>query len=102
MVFPLLPSAISLSDGEWPASNYTLKTNIKVKVLDFVQLGGGQATGPGSRIPQPATAPSHRYPDVVTVEFAEDDEEVFGNASRLVCEWRRLWQDHPDQGRGPR
>ena len=39
MVFPLLASAIYLSDGEWPASNYTLKTNIKVKVLDFVQLG---------------------------------------------------------------
>ena len=40
MVFPLLPSAISLPDGEWPASNYTLKTNLNVKVLDFVQLGG--------------------------------------------------------------
>ena len=40
MGFPLLPNAISLPDGERPASNYTLKTNLNVKVLDFVQLGG--------------------------------------------------------------
>ena len=39
-----------------------------------MHVGGAQAIGLGSRIPQPATTPSHRYPDVVTVEFAEDDE----------------------------
>ena len=40
MVFPLLPSAISLPDWERSATNYTAKTNLSVKVLDFVQLGG--------------------------------------------------------------
>ena len=39
-VFPLLPNAISLPDWERPTSNYTLKPNFNVKVLDFVQLGG--------------------------------------------------------------
>ena len=40
MVFPLLLNAIPLPDGERPASNYTPNTNLNVKVLDFVQLGG--------------------------------------------------------------
>ena len=40
MVYPLLLNAIPMPDGERPASNYTLKTNLNVKVLDFVQLGG--------------------------------------------------------------
>ena len=46
MVFPLLPSAISLPDWERSATNYTAKTNLSVKVLDFVQLGGARLPGP--------------------------------------------------------
>ena len=44
MVFPLLLNAIPLPDGERPASNYTPNTNLNVKVLDFVQLGGPKWT----------------------------------------------------------
>ena len=40
MVYPILLNAIPLPDGERPTSNYTLKTNLNLKVLDFVQLGG--------------------------------------------------------------
>ena len=40
VVFPILFSAISPTDEEGPASNYTPKANLNVKVLDFVQLGG--------------------------------------------------------------
>ena len=40
MDYTLLLNAIPLPDGERPASNYTLKTKLNMKVLDFVQLGG--------------------------------------------------------------
>ena len=42
MLYSLLLNAIPLPDGERPASNYTLKTKLNVKVLDFVQLGGAR------------------------------------------------------------
>ena len=65
------------------------------------RAGGPQATGAGRR---PAltgiAASSRRYPDLVTRDA--DDEEVFGGAWPLVQEWRNLWQDHPDRGRGLR
>jgi len=41
-----------------------------------------------------------RYPNLVTREPADDDEEVFGAAWPLVEEWRRLWADHSASGRG--
>ena len=67
------------------------------------RAGGPQATGAGRR---PAltglTASSRRYADLVTRDADADDEEVFGDAWPLVQEWRDLWQDHPDRGRGLR
>ena len=41
------------------------------------------------------------YPDLVTLEPAPDDEEVFGEAWPLVVEWRELKATHPNEGRGP-
>ena len=41
------------------------------------------------------------YPDLVTQEPAQDDEEVFGEAWPLVAEWRELKATHPNEGRGP-
>ena len=38
-------------------------------------------------------------PEIVTVEPAEDDVEVYGAAWPLVAEWRALRADHPNQGR---
>ena len=37
-------------------------------------------------------------PEVVTVEPAEDDPEVYGPAWPLVREWRRMQADHPNRG----
>ena len=39
------------------------------------------------------------FPDLVTLEPADDDEEVFGAAWSLVSEWRELKAAHPDEGK---
>ena len=39
-----------------------------------------------------------KEPEVVTVEPADDDREVFGKAWPLIEEWRSLRADHPNQG----
>ena len=51
--------------------------------------------------PQPRKRPSLRreYPDLVTLEPAEDDEDVFGEVWPLIVEWRELKAVHPDQGK---
>ena len=67
--------------------------------------GGPQATaaGRGPVNPRLALAASpRRYPDLVTRDPDAGDEEVFGDAWPLVAEWRALWKDHPDRGRGVR
>ena len=40
------------------------------------------------------------FPDLVTLEPAGDDEDVFGAAWPLVQEWRKLKDTHPSRGRG--
>ena len=59
----------------------------------------GSASG---RDRKPPTKPSMRreYPDLVTREQAEDDEEIFGDAYPLVVEWREMKEAHPDEGKG--
>jgi len=51
---------------------------------------------------KPPTKPSMRreYPDLVTREAADDDEEIFGEAWPLVVEWRELKGSHPNEGGG--
>ena len=51
---------------------------------------------------KPPLKPSMRreYPDLVTREPADDDEEIFGEAWPLVVEWRELKDAHPNQGGG--
>ncbi len=39
------------------------------------------------------------YPDLVTLEPAEEDEEVFGDAWALIVEWRELKDAHPNDGK---
>jgi len=62
--------------------------------------GGVMASAFSPPAPVVAAAPRRRYPDLVTTDPAEDDEEVFGDAWALVGEWRELWDGHPAQGRG--
>ena len=51
--------------------------------------------------PQPRKRSSLRreYPDLVTLEPAEDDEDVFGEVWPLIVEWRELKAVHPDAGK---
>ena len=51
---------------------------------------------------KPPTKPSMRreYPDLVTREASEDDEEIFGEAYPLIVEWRELMEAHLDEGKG--
>ena len=41
---------------------------------------------------------ARRYPDLVTREPADDDEQVFGAAWELISEWRTLWVGHSPRG----
>ena len=45
-------------------------------------------------------SPRREFPDLVTLDPASDDEEVFGAAWSLVVEWRELKAAHPDEGKG--
>ncbi len=69
--------------------------------------GGGQDGEPEPGESGPAEPRSRRkkllrreFPDLVTLEPADDDEEVFGDAWPLIVEWRGLKETHPDKGRG--
>ena len=51
--------------------------------------------------PQPRRRSTLRreYPDLVTLEPAEDDEDVFGKVWPLIVEWRELKAVHTDAGK---
>ena len=73
------------------------------KTLAGLETGRGgqdeaQANGAG---PQPRRRAKLRreYPDLVTLEPAEDDEDVFGEVWPLIVEWRELKAVHPDEGK---
>ena len=61
--------------------------------------GEGGASGRGGK-PQARPSMRREYPDLVTLEPADDDEEVFGEAWPLVAEWRELRSAHPNRVRG--
>ena len=62
----------------------------------------GSEAGASGQGGQPPVRPRVRreYPDLVTREPADDDEEVFGEAWQLVVEWRALKDTHPNEGGG--
>ena len=65
--------------------------------------GAGEAeAGASDRDGKPPTKPSMRreYPDLATLEPADDDEEIFGAAWPLIVEWRELLDAHPERGEG--
>ena len=65
---------------------------------------GETRAGAGTGLPRPApvsgVATRRRYPDLVTSDPSDDDEEIFGDAWPLVQEWRNLWDGHPGRGKG--
>ena len=67
------------------------------------QQGSDEAEAGGSgQDKKPPTKPSMRreYPDLATLEPADDDEEVFGKAWPRIAEWRELLDSHPERGEG--
>ena len=63
--------------------------------------GGQDGAKANGASPQPRKRSSLRreYPDLVTLEPAEDDEDVFGEVWPLIVEWRELKAVHPDEGK---
>ena len=56
--------------------------------------------GAGDPAPRKKTVLRREFPDLVTLDPAPDDEEVFGEAWPLIVEWRELKATHPNEGKG--
>ena len=63
---------------------------------------GGTSNRESSGGAQPKRRPTLRreFPELATLEPADDDQDVFGDAWALVQEWRELKESHPNRGRG--
>ena len=64
------------------------------------ERSGQSESGASDAGRKPASRPrmKREYPDLVTLEPAEDDEEVFGDAWEMIVEWRGLKDAHPNEG----
>ena len=64
--------------------------------------GGDSEEEVKSSGPRPGKQASLRreYPELVTLDPADDDADVFGDAWELVQEWRDLKETHPNEGKG--
>ena len=77
----------------------------EMRRLAQVEAGRGargeaaEATGAVGK-PKGRTSLRREYPELVTLEPAEDDEQVFGPAWPLIVEWRGLKDSHPNRGKG--
>ena len=72
-------------------------------LADVNKVGGddeGEAKSSAPQSEQRNSSLRREYPELVTLDPAEDDEEVFGDAWELVQEWRDLKETHPNEGRG--
>ncbi len=57
-------------------------------------------SGPVGRPPQRKTRLRREFPELATLEPAEDAAAGFGDAWALIQEWRELKETHPSRGRG--
>ena len=62
------------------------------------QEGSDGKAGPSGK-PRGRSSLRREFPDLVTLELADDDDEVFGAAWPLIVEWRGLKASHPDEGK---
>ena len=61
--------------------------------------GATEAPGASAK-PTHSNLGRREYPELVTKETAPDDQEVYGEAWSLIEEWRELWKDHSNRGKG--
>ena len=61
---------------------------------------GASAPGAGPQAREKRATLRREHPELVTLDPADDDGEVFGEAWPLVQEWRELKDTHPNEGRG--
>ncbi len=64
------------------------------------EQGDAQDTARGSTQPRRRPTLRREFPDLVTLDAADDDEEVFGDVWPLIVEWRGLKATHPNKGKG--
>ena len=64
--------------------------------------GDGAGTSVQSGQPPVRARVRRDYPDLATLELADDDEEVFGDAWPLIVEWAGNPEGAPQRRRGPR
>ena len=68
--------------------------------LDQAAAEETETDAPHAPKPTSRSALRREFPDLVTREPAEDDEENFDEAWPLIVEWRGLKDTHPNEGRG--
>lgn len=68
--------------------------------------GGGEVPGEGRAKSEAGgsaksrSAPRRKFPDLLTLEHIDGDEEVFGDSWPLIVKWRDLMASHPNDGKG--
>ena len=62
--------------------------------------GEGRAKSEAGESAKRRSAPRRKFPDLLTLEPVEGDEEVFGDAWPLIVQWRELMASHPNDGKG--
>ena len=72
----------------------------RLSQLPAEEAAQGDGTVPRTSQPRGRITLRREFPDLVTREPADDDEEVFGAAWPLVVEWRELKESHPNRGGG--
>ena len=77
-------------EGDWEEPGEEEDSGSTAKVPP-APVSGGQRSPPRLR---------REFPELVTVDPADDDEDVFGAAWPLVREWRELKDSHPSRGKG--
>jgi len=55
--------------------------------------GSATATGDGQAGDRPRYVPPRRYPQLVTKEAQEGEEQVYGEAAPVIVEWRRTYAE---------
>ena len=60
--------------------------------------GGAKANGADPK-PRKQFTLRREFPDLVTLDPADDDEHEFGEVWPLIVEWRELKATHPNQGK---